>query len=595
MHIYYFVKYNSRTTLEHLIKCAETGAVLCFDFEDSIHNWINPENTSELKQHYRNTFRHIANNLIPEIPGLKIGVRINANQKDIVKDIDVLANLKIHSILIPKVEKSEQIETLEKQLYNANVLYDELIPIMESRNGINNLPIILSSFHEKIDKIGFGHCDYNMSIQKFPFFHQNSTEYWKWINRIHSIVSQFDISYINSAFLDLKNDSFFYSILYHLEELFGEKAGQFTLTHNQSVLGKTFKNRIELKAFDNLVGNNLDLSVPKGSAEKLILNFENDNKGIGFTVLGKTGLLISPHEYNSAKKHLEHINLPKVNFTFVGGCFPVQHNILFEDLFHQKLRNEVERTFNIEFNVNIIRYERFTTCLNKIVEYHKTHPVDVLVFHIRPEPYLRSVKFYYKYLNSSGKLKHSLNIPLMKTIKSEKYDFLELGRRYNLSGNLKKSWLHKKLIDLNYLIGKVIGNSRQAKRKYFNLILDIQEYCKKAGVTLIILGPAYRSNTTYEPGLCKELNNHIKNLLVNIGIAYIDCLEKYSGDKDSYFYDNGIHAKESFHELVAKKLASELKRNLGKTIFPGKGLFGENYGTYKKATSFTTSPELDKS
>ena len=192
-------------------------------------------------------------------------------------------------------------------------------------------------------------------------------------------------------------------------------------------------------------------------------------------------------------------------------------------------------------------------------------------------------------------MKHSLNIPLMKIINSEKYDFLELGRRYNLRGNLKKSWLHKKFIDLNYLIGKVTGNKRQAQRKYFNLVLDIQEYCKNAGIALIVLGPAYRSNTTYEPGLCKELNNHIKNLLVNIGIAYIDCLEKYSGDKDSYFYDNGIHAKESFHELVAKKLASELKRNLGKTIFPGKGLFGENYGTYKKATSFTTSPELDKS
>ena len=64
MQAYHFIKYNDETNVEHLQKFAETGAVLCFDFEDSIYK-------SELKQHYRNNFKRIIENIIPLLPGVK--------------------------------------------------------------------------------------------------------------------------------------------------------------------------------------------------------------------------------------------------------------------------------------------------------------------------------------------------------------------------------------------------------------------------------------------------------------------------------------------------------------------------------------------
>jgi len=109
MQSYQFIKYNNETNIAHLKKYAETDAILCFDFEDSINN-------SELKQYYRNCFKHINKNIIPLIPDVKTGLRINNNALEINKDLDAISNHRINSILFPKIEKFEQIENIQKLL-----------------------------------------------------------------------------------------------------------------------------------------------------------------------------------------------------------------------------------------------------------------------------------------------------------------------------------------------------------------------------------------------------------------------------------------------------------------------------------------------
>ena len=560
MDIYFFVKYNDETNFEHIQKYAETNATLCFDFEDSIKNWMNPTSDSELKSQHRSYFRSIYNNLLSRLGPVKIGIRINNYLPELEKDILAISTFRINSILIPKVETPEQIKFVEHLLIENKVFYDELLPVVESHQGLINLRDIIQSSPQKIRKIGFGHCDYNLNINTFPFFQQDSNEYWKWINKIGSVAIPQNIKVMNSPWLELENSSFFQAMLIHLDKLFGENFGQFTLTTRQTAICNTFKLTKKQYSFSKLLSNRLELNVPDQLAAELINKFENGNNNRGFTVSKADGILISPQEYLAAKSYLAKRESKKINFTFVGGCFPVQHNILFEDLFHQKLKKKLENLNQVKLNINIIRYERFDSCLSKIATYQKSNPVDVLVFHIRPEPFLRLVKFYYKYVDNNGKLNHSFNIPLFKSVNPEKYDLLILGRRFEMITKQNDSGFHKMMVDLNYKTGNFFGNKKYALKKYYALVSSVINYCQYLDIKVIILGPAARCNTISEPTLCRELDGYFKKKLEDKNIIYIDGLDGHSENLEPYFHSNGIHVTERYHELIAGRLYDVIEK-----------------------------------
>lgn len=241
----------------------------------------------------------------------------------------------------------------------------------------------------------------------------------------------------------------------------------------------------------------------------------------------------------------------------MGGCFPVQHNIKQEDLFHQLMKDEMERKYSCNLKVNIIRYERLLACLEKIIEYHSKNPIDILVFHIRPEPFLRLSKLYYRYVNENGTLCRSLNLPFFKLINPEKYDYLVLGRRFTSTAKIKESKLHKILIDFNLILGGLATNRHFALRFYLNLVEQIVLYCEQKKVKLILLGPASRPHTKIENLLSVKLHNHILKSLEKDTIAYISGLGEKTTWNEPLFFENGIHVNESYHRLIANRLIEE--------------------------------------
>jgi hypothetical protein len=552
MQSYYFIKYDHFTTIEHLCKFAETKAILCFDLEDSI-------NKTELKPQYRNYFVQILENLLPQVGAQKIGLRINSNAEEFDKDADTIADRYINFIFIPKVENIEQINLIFKRLSENNVSFDELIPIIETKNGLTDLPDIIKNLPGKINKIAFGHCDYNFSINAYPFFHQDTMEYWKWIHKLNEIITPNGLSLVNSPYLDLNNHSFFQSMINYLYEYLGNNFGQITLSSKQSEIIRNFEPKNNKLNFKRLIDNRLNLCMPLHYDHQIIEAFANENHNRGFTVIQKNRIIISPQEYRKALDYRSNKKSKTFNFTIVGGCFPVQHDILFEDTYHQRFKRKIEKVIDLELNVNIVRYSRLITCFKKIVDLNKKVPIDILIFHVRPEPYLRIVKLYYKYMNYKGIVKHSFNIPLLKMVNPEKYDCLVLGRRYIHDIGPDGSKFHKRLINLNYKAGDLLGNKKYALKAYVDLISDISEYCKNSGKKFILLGPAYRSNTSYEATLCEDLNTYIKQKLNSSDIIYIECLEKSKDKNKPFFQANGIHASECFHEYVADKMFDRLK------------------------------------
>ena len=560
---YHFIKYNSDTSIEHIKKYNEMGSIICFDLEDGIDNWINVEENDLLKNVHKRILNELLIKIQEEITCIRIGIRINSFSSFYHhSDIEFLAKFtNINSIIIPKVENAFEFnQTLEYIKLN-QVKFNEILPLIESKKGIENLSEIIN-VDKQIKKLGFGHCDYNLDINEFPFFHQDTGEYWKWVEKILADLQPSNIKFINSAYLDLENSDFFLSILSHLNFLTNQNFGQFSLTSIQSKICQTFNySKIPI---DDITINRLNLGFSKSDLEKFINKFENENDGKAFTICSQKKHLMSPQEYCSAKLHLQNYKSRDVNFTFVGGCFPVQGDILFEDLFHQLLKKDLEKEFDVNININIIRYERFINCLGKIKSYNKNHTIDYLLFHIRPEPYLRLIKFYYKFLNNEKKLCRSLNIPFLNLINPEKYDILMLSRRYSYQHERKRTFLNKFLINLNYLAGRLIGNEKYALKQYLHLINEIAEYSEKNNITLILLGPPIRSEIHIEKRLSMNLERFMPKAIKKMGVTYVFGMDNHCSNGVRLFNINGIHATKAYHKLVSDRLYKIFKEKFHK-------------------------------
>lgn len=554
MQAYHFIKYNQETTIEHLIERSKTGAVLCFDLEDSIQNPSNPSLNSALKEEYRLYFRNIYAMLLSLDRPIRIGIRLNCyNSNEFDKDLELIDSLDIESIIIPKIEEGNDLHSIIQKLSDFNVKYQTIIPIIETKKGLDNLNEIISTDLQINKKVAFGHCDYNLSLNILPFFHQDSFEYWKWVHKIIEALSLHNIPFINSPFLDVTNEAFFGSMLLYLSKICHGNVGQVTLSTKQSQL---CVEALEIKNdFHKLISNRHDLSLPESYSRNLMSEFEVNNCNKGLTKSNER--FISFQEYIAAKRHISSkSNNNNVKITFVGGCFPVQHNIVFEDVFHQKLKEALNKEFNCHAYFHIIRYERFIDIVEKIEKSTKKFTPEILILSIRPEPYLRLIKLLYKHIDNNGIFKWSLNLPYFNVLSPEKYDMLTLGRKYRHSSNLKKSLFHKFLITINYLLGKLIGNQKYAIDKYKELITKVEDYCNKSGIELILLGPNIRSNTYLEPGFCGDLDRSIKTDNFK---NYIHGLESISEDGQPLIMENGIHVNENYHELIANRLFDLIK------------------------------------
>lgn len=552
MYIYQFVKYNSFTNSKHIDKYSKTGAVICFDLEDSIYDWVNPDNSARIKSEARVVLGSIFNLFSKD----KFGIRINTDEDELKRDIDFLSDKKIHSIFIPKITSAEQIIALYNRLKKADVQFKELIPIIESKTALSNLSKIVKEASPYFNKLVFGHCDYNLSIGAFPFFHHYNSEYWKWVNKIIEIASANNITFINSVFLNLGDNEFFGKMLSHIYQICVDNFGQATLTSAQSEMCNNFSKTCT--GFKKLIDDRSELSVPINYESDLIRNFESINKRNGSFTKIKDNVLLSPQEYTIAKTYSTSRVVNNQRLVFVGGCFPVQYNILFEDLFHQKLANLYKKEKDCKLNIKLIRYERLTNCLDKIRNYCETSKTDKLVFHIRPEPYLRLLKFYYRYKTPDGKIKGSLNISFMKFFRAENFDVYEIERSFpNYVSFYKQVTKRGYKTDLNYLAGTLFGNLYYSVNNYIKLASDIVEYCKDNKIDLTVLGPPVRKTTMTEERFCVYLNKRFKEYCFTNNISYIDTIVQTN--KNPLCFDGtGKFATQEYHNLIAKTLFERL-------------------------------------
>lgn len=551
---FYFINYNRDDIVSSLIP--PVSFEICLDLEDSVQDIFYPAHNSDLKKIARNSIRKLlSNNKIPEV---NWAIRLNSFQSDEIDlDIEFLAEEKlrekIKTVLLPKSESAGQIEELLLRLRKSEIEIDNIIPIIETKKGFKNLKQIALSNKEKIKRIAFGHCDFNADNNFFPFFHQDTSQYWEWIKEITSILKPLGIQFVNSPFLNLNDDDAFNSMLSKLYNICQTDFGQITLTQRQSDLCNKF--RFEKNQLNGFSKKMCEEKISSYAAQ-IKLNFETYNKRKGFSISDKR-VLISPHEYIAADKF---IKSKTINLTIAGGCFIEQSNIDKEKLYHRITKRKFEEGGEKNLSVNVIRYERFTNCYEKIKESICKNDTDILLFHLRIEHILRIAKLIYKY-SDNGKVKRKLTLPFLNKIPSEEKELLQkiLGQP---NPNVKKPEEFSKFkIKINYLMGRFFGNVNYAFKLYDEIFSNLIELCRKKNIKLIICGPASRPYLDVENKLSERLASHFKLKSQKENIPFIDLLGYIDENNKSLFFESGIHVSEAGHKRAAELLFKELKEN----------------------------------
>ncbi|CAN5523433.1 hypothetical protein BH10BAC5_BH10BAC5_23290 [soil metagenome] len=312
---YHFIDYNRNGLSEFLSEIREFSNVICLDLEDGIQDINNPLNNSSLKRHSRQTIENIFKN--DEFHGVKFGVRINPYlSNEFYSDIQLLSKEvmrnNLHTIFLPKVSSNNELMSFFQILNKSNIVVKEVIPIIETSRGLENLTNILSCKDGRLKKAAFGHCDLNFDLGNFPFYHQSSMQYWKWAEIIIKACESAGVNFLNSPFLELNNHIVFDNMLTKLTEKCINSFSQIVLTTVQAKSCYNFKYNQD-RIFNSLkLGTNEDIN-KNTYAEMIVAEFEfNFVERKGFSIISGSKILISPHEYFSAKKYLASLTERKI-------------------------------------------------------------------------------------------------------------------------------------------------------------------------------------------------------------------------------------------------------------------------------------------
>ena len=248
-----------------------------------------------------------------------------------------------------------------------------------------------------------------------------------------------------------------------------------------------------------------------------------------------------------------------MHLTIVGGCFPVQYNILPERLYHYTLRAGLAAAGSPWPGLAIVRYERLSTCLAKLKAAHAQQPTQVVLFHVRAEPVLRLTKLYYRYLDDTNRVRHSLNVPWGRPGNPEQYDLLTRRQPPPPLAPPPETRRHQQLRQLNLQLGTWAGNRRRALHQYQRLVLAIADFCRQQGIQLLLIGPVSRPCGPVENQLSAQLSAAFAALATQHVLEYLPTLGELDTAGQPLFFPNGIHVSPAGHDRIAQLLLARLQ------------------------------------
>tara|TARA_A100001035_G_C27754492_1_gene488172 strand:- start:295 stop:1233 length:939 start_codon:yes stop_codon:yes gene_type:complete len=307
LNIFLYICLVRYKALNHILKKFKKHNIsLILDMEDSAQDIFDHKNTIKLKKQSREGLKYLNDKNILE--GINTFVRINSESTEFYQEdistIKKVINDKpfIKGIFLPKVEEYAQIKKCYDQISTNERNKVSIVPIIETQKGLNNIENIISKDKNNniIEYVHYGHYDYCLDSNFWPFPEPYHISYWELIEKISKIVSFHKKKYVHTPFPLIENENIYWSSIHVMKEKLSMNEINLSLVNidmNYIDLPEKIK-KVKLKKISD------DFSYKKMFAEKIIneyLNNKSKNKSFSLS----RNRFIPPHLYLAAKKFLE--------------------------------------------------------------------------------------------------------------------------------------------------------------------------------------------------------------------------------------------------------------------------------------------------
>ncbi|MDB2680901.1 aldolase/citrate lyase family protein, partial [Candidatus Pelagibacter bacterium] len=263
------------------------------------------ENTKKLKKISREGLKFLYEKNI--LKNINTFIRINSQKSDFYEDdIETInqvlnKNSSIKGIFLPKVDSYDQIKDCYDQIANSNKNNTSIVPIIETKKGLDNLENILSKDTERniIQYVHYGHYDYCLDNQFWPFPEPYHSEYWEIIENISKKIIFYKRKYIHTPFPLIENENIYWSSINHMKKKLKINEINLSLVNiDMSYINQPKEiKEAKLKKISN------DDDYKKIFAEKIVNEYlSNKSKNKSFSLSRKR--FIPPHLYLGAKNFL---------------------------------------------------------------------------------------------------------------------------------------------------------------------------------------------------------------------------------------------------------------------------------------------------
>lgn len=236
--IQYLPLTHPRATLRFVKKLNAKGVMSILDLEDSAQDPFDIEKTRELKVNARTNFHALINSKTWQGDEFNnpIYVRVNSSTTEFFED-DIKSVLSIldsgfplSGIFLPMVESYAEIEELHALIEHHTLTNDsvgslEIIPMIETGKGMAGLADILGrdKGRELFTKIHYGHFDYCLDANLWPFPDPNQDSFWSLVEPMINLILSYKKTYIHTPFPFPNDIDLFWRASRHLLRLFPNK------------------------------------------------------------------------------------------------------------------------------------------------------------------------------------------------------------------------------------------------------------------------------------------------------------------------------------------------------------------------------------
>jgi citrate lyase beta subunit len=309
--IFQYVSLNQKPEklLQIVRKLARCSFNPILDLEDSMQIPLDPNRTAQLKSNARNYLRQLIGSLNDEDKKANLYLRLNSvENREFINDLSLLREVGDQvwwkGFFLPKIHSAAVLEQYFNKLQN--IAFEEMIVMIESERGVNNLDEILDmAGGMPVRIIHYGHWDYFLDIKEFPIPLPTTENFWEIVRSVILKIENKGFHYLHTPFCYIFDHDTFSSVIALLEAITRLKFGVSTLVFSQSMAACKISNHVTALQPVRMDYSKKDKAL---IAEQLLKTFQRTEADFSFNINKKEFRFHAPHEFLCALDYINHAN-----------------------------------------------------------------------------------------------------------------------------------------------------------------------------------------------------------------------------------------------------------------------------------------------